>query len=187
MTDAAASEEWIGDVLGFWLEEVGPKAWFGKDAIFDQKIRDRFLILYEVLARWPAQDALASAERALATVIVLDQFPRNLFRGSASAFATDALAREVAAGAIAKGYDRELPEGARLFLYLPFEHSEDKDDQVRAVALISGLNDPELVGYALRHQAVIDRFGRFPHRNAALGRASTAEEQAFLAEPGSSF
>ena len=187
MTDAAASEEWIGDVLGFWLEEVGPKAWFGKDAIVDQQIRDRFLILYEVLARWPAQDALASAERALATVIVLDQFPRNVFRGSANAFATDELAREVAAGAIAKGYDRELPEDARLFLYLPFEHSEDKDDQVRAVALISGLNDPELVDYALRHQAVIDRFGRFPHRNAALGRASTTEEQAFLAEPGSSF
>ena len=125
-----ADEDWIGDVLSFWFDDVGREAWFRKDAGIDEQIRARFLILYEVLAKWPPSDALASPNRALATVLVLDQFPRNLFRGSAQAFATDALAREVASGAIAKGFDAGLDKDRRLFLYLPFEHSEDKADQV---------------------------------------------------------
>jgi uncharacterized protein (DUF924 family) len=183
----AASEAWIGDVLGFWFEELGRKAWFRKDAAVDQKIRERFLLLYEVLATWPADDALASAERALATVLVLDQFPRNIFRDTPQAFATDALALQAARGAIACGYDAALGPERRVFLYLPFEHSEDEADQARAVELISTLGDEEFTRYALAHKAVIDRFERFPHRNALLGRPSTPEEESFLDEPGSSF
>ena len=183
----AADEEWIGEVLRFWFGEIDPAARFRKDAAVDATIRARFLILYEVLAKWPASAALVSPERALATVLVLDQFPRNLFRGSAQAFATDALAREVARAAIAKGLDASFDKDWRLFLYLPFEHSEDKADQARSVELISSLGDPDLADWAVRHKVVVDRFGRFPHRNAALGRVSTPEEEAFLAEPGSSF
>jgi len=187
MTDAAASEEWIGNVIGFWFEELGRNAWFAKDAAIDAAIRDRFLILYEVLAGWPPADALTSARRALATVLVLDQFPRNMFRDTPQAFATDALARAIAQGAIAQGLDDGLEREQRICLYLPLEHSEDKHDQALSVALISGLGDQEFTRYALAHKAVIDRFGRFPHRNAVLGRASTPEEQAFLSEPGSTF
>jgi len=187
VTDKAASEAWIGEVLDFWFEELGRKAWFAKDASVDAAIRDRFQVLYEVLAAWPARDALAGAERSLATVLMLDQFPRNLFRDSRRAFATDPLARAVAEGAIAKGLDTKLAPQRRIFLYLPFEHSEDKADQARAVALISALGDDEFTRYALAHKAVIDRFGRFPHRNMVLGRASTPEEADFLKESGSSF
>jgi uncharacterized protein (DUF924 family) len=183
----AADEEWIGEVLRFWFDELGSAAWFRKDAAIDAKISARFLILYEVLAKWPASEALASPDRALATVLVLDQLPRNLFRGSARAFATDVLAREVANGAIAKGFDAGFDKDRRLFIYLPFEHSEDKSDQARSVELISSLGDPDLANWAVRHKAVVDRFGRFPHRNAVLGRISTPEEEAFLQEPGSSF
>ncbi len=182
-----ADEEWVGEVLRFWFDELGPEAWFRKDAATDEKIRARFLILYEVLGKWPAREALTSPERALATVLVLDQFPRNLFRGSAQAFATDALAREVAWGAIANGLHAGFDKDRRLFLYLPFEHSEDKADQARSVELIASLGDPGLADWAVRHKAVIDRFGRFPHRNAVLGRVSTPEEEDFLKEPGSSF
>jgi uncharacterized protein (DUF924 family) len=183
----AVDEEWIGEVNRFWFSELDPAARFRKDAAVDARIRERFLILYEVLAKWPASAALTSPERALATVLVLDQFPRNLFRGSAQAFATDTLAREVARGAIAKGFDKSFGKDQRLFLYLPFEHSEDKSDQTRSVELISSLGDPDLADWAVRHKAVVDRFGRFPHRNAVLGRSSTPEEEAFLKEPGSSF
>jgi uncharacterized protein (DUF924 family) len=187
MTDTSGSEEWIGDVIGFWFEELGRSKWFAKDAAVDEAIDDRFRLLYEVLSTWPAADALASPKRALATVLVLDQFSRNLFRDDSHAFATDALAREVAAGAIARGLDKQLAPEQRIFLYLPFEHSEEAADQARAVALISALGDEEYTRYALAHKAVIDRFGRFPHRNEVLGRPSTPEEVAFLKEPGSSF
>jgi len=183
----AADEEWVGEVLRFWFDELGAEAWFRKDAAIGEVIRAHFLILYEVLAKWPAHAALASPERALATVLVLDQFPRNLFRGSAQAFATDALARDVARRAIAKGFDAAVGKERRLFLYLPFEHSEEKADQARSVELIAGLGDPGLADWAVRHKAVVDRFGRFPHRNALLGRVSTPEEEDFLKEPGSSF
>jgi uncharacterized protein (DUF924 family) len=186
MTDAD-DEDWIGEVNRFWFNELDPAVRFRKDAAVDAKIRERFLILCEVLAKWPASAALASPERALATVLALDQFPRNLFRGSAQAFATDTIAREVARGAITKGFDKSFSKEQRLFLYLPFEHSEDKSDQARSVELISSLGDPDLADWAVRHKAVVDRFGRFPHRNAVLGRPSTPEEEAFLKEPGSSF
>jgi uncharacterized protein (DUF924 family) len=187
MSDNAASEEWIGDVIGFWFKELGRSRWFAKDDDLDSAIRDRFQVLFEVLSTWPAADALVSPERALATVLVLDQFSRNIFRNHPHAFATDPLAREVAQGAIALGLDEKLPPDQRVFLYLPFEHSEEAADQARAVALISALGDEEYTRYALAHKAVIDRFGRFPHRNAMLGRASTPEEETFLKEPGSRF
>jgi uncharacterized protein (DUF924 family) len=183
-----ASEAWIGDVIGFWFDELGRGKWFVQDDAVDRAIRDRFLLLYEVLSTWPAKDAWASAERALATVIVLDQFSRNMFRGDPQAFATDALAREVADGAIARGLDAQLAgPDQHAFLYIPFEHSEDLRDQARAVELISGLGDDEYTRYAIAHKEVIERFGRFPHRNAILGRPSTPQEQAFLKQPGSSF
>jgi uncharacterized protein (DUF924 family) len=180
-------EAWVGEVLGFWFGELGRDGWFRKDVRTDQAIRERFTLVYEVLSTWPVDDALTSPERALATVLVLDQFPRNIFRDSPQAFATDALAREVAAAAIARGLDQRIDKDARVFLYLPFEHSEDAADQARCVALTSALGDPEYTRYAELHKAVIDRFGRFPHRNAVLGRPSTPEEVAFLKEPGSRF
>ena len=183
----SANEEWVGDVIGFWFKELGRSRWFAKDDDVDRGIRDLFLVLYEVLTTWPAADALASPDRALATVLVLDQFSRNIFRNAPQAIAADDLARAVASGAIARGLDKVLAPERRIFLYRPCEHSEDAADQARAVALISALGDEEFTSYALAHKAVIDRFGRFPYRNAVLGRTSTPEELAFLAEPGSAF
>ncbi len=136
-------------------------------------------------------DWALEAEPCLALILLLDQLPRNLFRGSAKAFATDAQAREAARAALARGFDRSLPASWRQFIYLPFEHSEDLADQDLSVKLATALaRDPAFaraLDYAERHRAIIARFGRFPHRNAALGRVSTAEEEAFLKEPGSSF
>ena len=187
MTNDASSQAWVGEVLGFWFGELGREAWFRKDAAVDQAIRERFLALYERLAAAPASEATTSADRALASVLVLDQFPRNMFRTGARAFATDGRALEIARAAIAQGLDQQIDQDRRVFLYLPFEHSEDSGDQARCVALTSALGDAEYTRYAELHQAVIDRFGRFPHRNSVLGRASTPEEEAFLKEPGSAF
>lgn len=187
MTGTLAGEEWISDVLAFWFDELGRAAWFGSDAGTDRAIRERFLILNEVLSTWPAEDALASADRALATVIVLDQFSRNLFRGTRQAFATDALARTIAERAIDKGLDKAVAPEWRIFFYMPFEHSEDAEDQARCLELVQTLGDPEYESYAAAHKRVIDRFGRFPHRNEILGRATTPQEAEFLKEPGSSF
>ena len=181
------SGDWVGDVLKFWFEEAKPEQWFKKDAAFDQSIRRRFLALHEVLAADTSEALFADALTALAAVIVLDQMSRNLFRNTARAFATDDQARWVAQGAIAQGFDAGLTKDERVFLYLPFEHAEDREAQERCVALMATLGDPELTKWAQAHKAIIDRFGRFPHRNLALGRTSTPEEIAFLKEPGSSF
>jgi uncharacterized protein (DUF924 family) len=175
------------DVLGFWFGELRPEQWFKKDAALDQEITRRFGDLHRTLAHGVPADWLATARGALAAVIVLDQFPRNMFRGGAAAFATDGLALSVAEAAIAKGFDARLGVSERKFLYLPFEHAEDGAAQARSVQLYQALGDKDALDYALRHKAIIDRFQRFPHRNAALGRTSTAEELAFLKEPGSSF
>lgn len=187
MAAPAPEPAWVGDVLRFWFEELGRKAWFVKDAAVDAQIRDRFLPLIDDLARRPAAEALASADRALATVIVLDQFPRNVFRGTARAFATDAAALDIAKAAIDRGLDQRLSADRRVFLYLPLEHSEALADQERCVELTAALGDPEYARYAVLHRDVIKRFGRFPHRNAMLGRTPTLEEIKFLKEPGSSF
>ena len=183
----SGSDAWIGKVLDFWFSELPREAWFRKDANIDRTIRDRFLALYETLAARTPDDLTASAEMALAAVIVLDQFPRNIFRDSAMAFATDGLALAIAKNTIAHGLDQQLARERRIFLYLPFEHSEELADQLRCIELTAALGDEEYTRYARLHHDVVARFGRFPHRNALLGRASTAEEEAFLQQPGSRF
>lgn len=182
---------WVDDVLRFWFEEVGPEAWFRKSAssdgeAFDALVRSRFLAIHEHIAALGPYDG-DDWRTALASILVLDQFPRNMFRGTGRAFATDALARDVARLAVERRLDEGRTRDERLFFYLPFEHSEIPEDQDTAVRLIGGLGDAELTRYAVAHKVIIDRFGRFPHRNEALGRLSTDEEIAFLREPGSSF
>lgn len=182
-----ATDPRAAEVLRFWFQGVrNDPRWFRKDAAFDREIRDRFLSLYAqaesgALSAW--RDAPAEC---LALVIVLDQFPRNMFRGEARAFATDALAREAAGAIVSRGWDREMAKSERLFAYLPFEHSERLADQDLACDLMKDF-DAEQLGYALRHREIIRRFGRFPHRNEALQRASTPEETEFLKQPGSGF
>ena len=169
-------------VLAFW-RAAGPDKWFEKDAGFDAEIHRRFHATYEAAAAGKlAWDE--DAQGALALVIVLDQFPRNIFRDSARAFAIDPLAREVASRAIARGFDQLVSTAERMFFYLPFEHSEKLADQERGVALNRATGDAEATKWAEHHADIIRRFGRFPHRNAMLGRATTAEEQAFLDSGG---
>ena len=187
MTAPASEPAWVADVLRFWFDQLERKAWFVKDAANDAQIRDRFAPLIDQLAAQPVDEAVASADRALATVIVLDQFTRNVFRGTARAFATDALALDIAKAAVDRGLDQHLPTDRRVFLYLPFEHSEELTDQERSVELTKALGDDEYARFAVLHRDVIKRFGRFPHRNAMLGRTPTLEEINFLKEPGSSF
>ena len=170
-------------VLEFWFQR-DRKDWFTKDAAFDTEIRTRFLPLYELAAGGGLAAWMEEPRSCLALVIVLDQFPRNMFRGSARAFAADAIALEAARAIVARGWDRALSPDERTFAYLPFEHSENLQDQERSLRLFEGNENFE---WARKHHEVIRRFGRFPHRNAALGRASTTEEIAFLAQPGSSF
>lgn len=186
------------EILEFWFQgdaTVMREAWFRRDDTFDEAIRQRFSALV-VPAREGALDGWAAApEGTLALLILLDQFPRNLFRGSAEAFASDAHARAIARRAVLEqGQDRALHPVQRVFLYLPFEHSEAMADQDLSVALFEGLRDHAphrgaggVIDYAWRHRAVVARFGRFPHRNATLGRASSAAEAAYLAQPGAGF
>jgi uncharacterized protein (DUF924 family) len=166
------------DVVAFW-RGVGPKKWFEKDPALDDEIRRRFLALHAAavagrLAAWES-----SAQGALALLILLDQFSRNLFRGDPRTFAADPQARAVASRALLKGFDAADPE-MRGFFYLPFVHSEDLADQERAVALYKGAGDADGLKWAELHADIIRRFGRFPHRNPVLGRVTTAEEQSFL-------
>jgi uncharacterized protein (DUF924 family) len=171
------------DVLAFW-RAAGEDKWFTKDDAFDAEIRARFLPTYEAAAAGKLGAWEETAEGALALAIVLDQFPRNMFRNSARAFAADPLARAVAERAIARGFDQGYPPAERSFFYLPFEHSEHPDDQARCVALIRACGDADLLKWAELHAEIIRKFGRFPHRNALLGRATTPAEQAFLDEGG---
>ena len=171
------------EVLRFWFGQ-DPKRWFVKNAEFDTEIRSRFLPLYEELSS--NADWLSQPRDCLARVIVLDQFPRNMFRGTPRAFATDPLALAAAKHAVAKGYDEDLLPVEKQFIYLPFEHSESLADQERACELMQPLGD-ELYGWAVKHKVIIERFGRFPHRNEILGRMSTPEEIEFLKQPGSGF
>jgi len=186
------------DVLEFWFgapdsPEFGrPRApWFVKSAEFDALIRDRFLATHEAAAAG-ALDAWSSRPlAALALAVVLDQFPRNTFRGTPRAFAADARALALARDAVQRGFDEVLLPVQRWFVYLPFEHAEDLAAQERSIALFRRLAAEEglasLVEWAEKHAAIVRRFGRYPHRNAILGRPSTPEEIAFLAEPGSRF
>lgn len=185
--DAMTHDRDIAAVLAFWFEELRPEQWFKKDPELDETVRARFLPLYERLAAGLPPHWRATPEGCLAAVIVLDQFPRNLFRDDPRAYATDAAALATAEHAIERGFDQALNPARKQFLYTPLQHSEDADVQARSVRLLATIDEPEALEYAKRHKAIIDRFGRFPHRNAILGRASTAEERAFLEEPDSSF
>ena len=182
-----AGGTWATDVLRFWFEETAPDKWFKKDDAFDQSVRAHFRQTHEHVASLSREDCSTDPDTALAAIIVLDQFSRNMFRGTTRAFASDPQALRIAETAIANGFDRQVSAGVRLFFYLPFEHAEDGEAQARSVALITALADPELVKWAEAHKAVIDRFGRFPHRNAILGRTSTLQELEFLQLPGSAF
>jgi uncharacterized protein (DUF924 family) len=179
--------EWVGEVLSFWFGELRPGDWFAKSDALDATIRLRFSGLHARLAAGPAQALRSTPRELLAAVVVLDQFSRNLHRGDARAFATDALARMLARRALETGADRALSPPERLFLYLPFEHSEDRADQALAVKLVSQLGDPGWTRYAEAHRDIIERFGRFPHRNQVLGRSSSEEELALLQSPMGSF
>jgi uncharacterized protein (DUF924 family) len=170
------------DIVDFW-REAGPERWFGGGDAFDAECRTRFLEAHLLAARREFEHWLGDAEGALALVLLLDQIPRNVFRRSGHAFATDGLARHYAARALTLGFDTQIDLNLRSFLYLPFQHSEAMADQERALELLSHLPDGA-DRWARHHHAIIQRFGRFPHRNAALGRESTAEERAFLAEGG---
>jgi uncharacterized protein (DUF924 family) len=173
---------WVEDVIHFWFEELGETRWFAKSHEIDAQIRDRFLQLHEQLAG--QRDLGVSAPRAiLAAIIVLDQFSRNLFRGDARAFSADPIARQLSRAAVAQGFDTKMKNREeKYFLYLPFEHSEDREDQALAHALIQKLGNEIWTRFADTHMMVIERFGRFPHRNKALNRLSTADELAFLKE-----
>lgn len=172
--------DWAAQILRYWFEELQPAAWFRRDDGVDATIRERFGTLYEQLTQIRPEQLTTPLE-CIAAVIVLDQFPRNMFRGSPRAFATDALALSIAQHAIAAGLDRQLTQQQRLFLYMPFQHSEDRAVHVRSIELFTQLGLADNLGYAHRHKDIIDRFGRFPHRNAVLGRESTTEELQFVA------
>ncbi|HKU14622.1 MAG TPA: DUF924 family protein [Steroidobacteraceae bacterium] len=171
---------WVEQVIRYWFEELPSEAWFRKDERVDAMIRERFGALHDEAAQISPQQ-LSSPLECLAAVIVLDQFSRNMFRGSARAFAADALALAISQHAIAAGLDRQLTSQQRWFLYMPFQHCEDRAVQARSLELFTQLGDPQNIDYARRHKEVVDRFGRFPHRNEALGRESTAEEREFIA------
>jgi uncharacterized protein (DUF924 family) len=189
------------EILEFWFGTLDPtqisyargrKTWFGKNAAFDNTIRQRFLATYQQAINHQLDDWAETPSGALALVLVLDQFPRNMFRHTPQAFASDAQAQQVAKGAIARGFDQALHPVQRSFMYLPLEHSEALADQQQSVELFSTLSAHhaellETLDYAQRHRAVIEKFGRFPHRNAILGRDSTVAELEFLKQPGSSF
>ena len=170
------------EVVAFW-RAAGPDRWFEKDAAFDDEIRQRFLKAHEAAANGKLTAWETNAEGALALLILLDQFPRNMFRGSARAFASDPLALAIASRAILNGFDGADPD-LRGFFYLPFEHSENLADQEKGMAFYKAVDDADGLKWAKLHADIIRRFGRFPHRNAVLGRVSTPEEQKFLDEGG---
>ena len=177
----------IDEIVAFWFETLKPEDWYRKNPAIDAAITERFGATYEALKTGVPPDWLAEPKGMLAAIIVFDQFPRNMFRDDARAFATDQAALALAKRAISEGTDMRLAPEQRAFIYLPFQHAETRDDQARSIELFTALGNPNNLDFALRHQAIIARFGRFPHRNSVLGRASTAEELAFLQEPGSSF
>lgn len=176
-----------GDILNFWFVETQPSLWFQINPDFDVNVKEHFEAEYEAARDGLYDDWKSNPDGCLALCLLLDQFPRNMYRGTAAAYATDSKAILIAKHAIAKGFDQVFQPIKRRFLYLPFEHSEMLSDQKRAVDLFETIREDDPVGYeyALRHYRVIDRFGRFPHRNKILGRMSVPDEDEFLkANPG---
>ena len=191
MNDSDPSSEprldsWVGQVLAFWFSELDEQDWWKKDEALDHRIRLRFLGVHERLTASGAIE-VTRPRPILAAVLVLDQFSRNMFRNTPRAYAADPIARRLAREAIAQGYDEGMRAEERMFLYLPFEHSEDRADQELSVELFSRLGRDDWTRFAIAHKAIIDRFGRFPHRNAVLGRISTPEEIEAMRQPMGSF
>jgi uncharacterized protein (DUF924 family) len=181
-TTEKAEPAWVAEVLRFWFVELGEDHWFAKRHDLDAQIRDRFLTMHQWILTHQGSIPLRPRP-LLAAVVVLDQFSRNLFRGKPSAFAADPIARRLSNTAIQQGFDTDLNLEERLFLYLPFEHSEHREDQALAIELIARLGNEQWTEDAIAHQRIVDRFGRFPHRNAILGRDSSADEVALLQDP----
>lgn len=177
----ASVPKWATDVLAFWFDELNFDDWFGGGARVDELTRSRFADLYEQLSGEIPAGALHEPRTALAAVIVLDQFSRNLFRGTPRAFASDQPALLIARNAVDRGWDTGMSVLERLFLYLPFEHSEDLADGERCVSLFQDLGHEAGLAAAIEHRDILSRFGRYPHRNKILGRSNTAEEEEFLA------
>ncbi|PZP56087.1 MAG: DUF924 domain-containing protein [Micavibrio aeruginosavorus] len=177
------------EILDFWFVESVPAQWFQKSDEFDSAIRERFGAIYEMAKDGFYNSWMQDADGHLALCLTLDQFPRNMFRNSPRAFESDAKALTVSKKAISLGLDQVLVAHKRRFLYLPFEHSENLEDQKRSVELFATMQEDDPLGYdyALRHMKVIEEFGRFPHRNAALGRESTEAEKEYLSKDGSGF
>ena len=171
------------EIVAFW-RDAGYEKWFKRDDAFDAEFKRSFHEAHMAAARGEHEPWLASAEGSLALLILLDQFSRNCFRGSAHSYATDGLARHYAQQAIDAGFDLQVDASLRMFFYLPFEHSEAMADQDYAIELFAKIGDDELMKYAALHRDLIARFGRFPHRNKALGRESTREEMDYLASGG---
>ena len=182
-----SSPPWVEELLGFWFGELTYQQWFKRDDAVDAMIEARIRDMHERVAAEAVPVSLPSPREVLARIVALDQLPRNLYRGTPRAFVTDPRALDLARRAVAAGIDVGMSAHERLFLYLPFEHSEALVDQDTSVRLFTALGDAELTRFAERHREIIVRFGRFPHRNGILGRVSTVEELAFLQEPNSAF
>ena len=178
MTDSTAPiPDWVASLLHFWFAEVGEQGWWGHDPAIDALCADRWLALWAEKRSQPAETFLARADAVLAAIILFDQMPRNMFRGAAQAFATDPLARAIAHGAVALGFDIQIGGAGQAFFYMPFMHSEALEDQALSVRLFDALGDARSLDFARRHHDIIARYGRFPHRNAVLRRESRPEEQ----------
>jgi uncharacterized protein (DUF924 family) len=169
--------DWRHDVLAFWFG-LDPKQWWKSDPLVDDQVRERFQKLWSRKRELPVESFLDDPLTALAAVILFDQFPRNMFRGNAEQFATDHLALAIAKAAVDRGFADRLEKDERVFLYMPFQHSESLADQNRSIQLVTALDDDDHLGFAKKHRDVIARFGRFPHRNAMLGRAPRPDEVA---------
>lgn len=172
----APPSDWAQRLLSFWFDAHGIDDWYRGGDAFDAAVRDLAGDWREALRALPADAFLTDPDTALAGAILFDQVPRNIHRGAAEAFATDDLARAIARGIVERGWDRQWPDDRRQFAYLPFEHSEDMDDQRESLRLMGQLADPMFADYARKHYDIVARFGRFPHRNAALGRADRPDE-----------
>jgi len=177
----------VQNILDFWFKELTPKQWFAVDRTLDDAIENRFLSVLVKAERAELQSWRGTAEGRLAEIILLDQFSRNIYRGTAKAFANDVVALVLAQEAVAQSYDLKLPSEMRAFMYMPYMHSESKEVHEQAVELFDQPGLENNLDFEQKHKAIVDRFGRYPHRNEILGRTSTPDEIEFLKQPGSSF
>ncbi|MCM3418893.1 DUF924 family protein [Sphingopyxis alaskensis] len=174
--------DWAQRLLAFWFDRHTMDDWYGGGPDFDAEVRDLAEHWHQALRSQPADAFLTDPDTALAAAILFDQVPRNIYRGHADAFATDSLARAIARGIVTRGWHQNWPDERRKFACLPFQHSEDIDDQRESLRLFAAFDDPMFRDYAQKHFDIVDRFGRFPHRNEALGRATRPEEEAAIEE-----